>query len=825
MKYLLNYLEDVSEAPKLSDPSFQQLLVDVQSAKGAIKIAADAFYDSLENIVNELKTSPESIPFQKPVSKRDAPDYYDVIQRPMDLSTILRNIKARKYKNKAEFATDLDQIWKNCYEYNSQESHPLRTAARFMKQKADHHLEFFADRAERTRPVQSILPSLVSTASSSVGPSTLRRSASGTGVDTRSKGERKSVDQDAAGESDDALGEGDAEGEVDGEVLEAERRSQGFRDGGAENGGERRETPSRVTKDSRGRTASVGSSSRQDTRVNGTRRSSSSAKRPPLYFSLDNAPALFRTPHSIPSFSSIALTNPAFTPLNKGKARETLLSCSLPSWYPASEKELEECDDSLLEGHWWGSLMGQEALISGLPAIPLMATPAVSKRKRLKRPAVPPLPNGFVNGVDDTHDSDSPRSSRAYHVPADVPPDKLISVKRLVRRTVQNLDSARQLMHRITEFQRVENEGGVLPSRSLSPPLAEKEAEEKRRIERQENRAVERQAVRERREKGWEVGREEAVHVMRRCAVGMLAHAGFEGANETALDLFTRMGVNHMNGLGKTFRLLIDSFSHKITPEEIILHALHENGQVKPSDLESHLKDEIQREDVRIAEMQRKMRQVFHEIATAPVIEDEMMFAEDGEMMLDGNFADELGEDFLGLRELGIDREHGLSSLTIPQSLFYGRKKRLAESREGAGKPDLLYPPPPPFVSLAASTLNIHIPALLHAFYAARIESGLPLGDNDPFDPLHTQIGSLGQIVVKKKSVDGKGEQKGKSKKREREREEDGEKKKPIKKQIGVGKGNWTRPPKDKTQPKPTEIVPLEEGDVAGEEDAEGEEE
>lgn len=82
------------------------------------------------------------------------------------------------------------------------------------------------------------------------------------------------------------------------------------------------------------------------------------------------------------------------------------------------------------------------------------------------------------------------------------------------------------------------------------------------------------------------------------------------------------------------------------------------------------------------------------------------MFADDGEMLLEcvfspffpfcrvsdffffdnssGNFADELGEDFLGLRELGIDREYGLTSLTVPQSLFYGRRKRLANSANGA---------------------------------------------------------------------------------------------------------------------------------------------
>ncbi len=37
----------------------------------------------------------------------------------MDLSTVLRNVRAHKYKNKAEFASDLDLIWDNCYHYNT----------------------------------------------------------------------------------------------------------------------------------------------------------------------------------------------------------------------------------------------------------------------------------------------------------------------------------------------------------------------------------------------------------------------------------------------------------------------------------------------------------------------------------------------------------------------------------------------------------------------------------------------------------------------------------------------------------------------------------
>lgn len=109
--------------------------------------SSDAFYDSLEKVVNELRSSvgrfvdawggsanppqPEAGPFLKPVSKRDAPDYFTcgwalscnadmpVVKKPMDLSTVLRNVKTHKYKNKKDFAHDLDLIWENCLLYNS----------------------------------------------------------------------------------------------------------------------------------------------------------------------------------------------------------------------------------------------------------------------------------------------------------------------------------------------------------------------------------------------------------------------------------------------------------------------------------------------------------------------------------------------------------------------------------------------------------------------------------------------------------------------------------------------------------------------------------
>lgn len=41
--------------------------------------------------------------------------------------------------------------------------------------------------------------------------------------------------------------------------------------------------------------------------------------------------------------------------------------------------------------------------------------------------------------------------------------------------------------------------------------------------------------------------------------------------------------------------------------------------------------------------------------------------------LLRGEFTNELGEDFFGLRELGLDTELGMSALRIPSRLFHGR--------------------------------------------------------------------------------------------------------------------------------------------------------
>jgi transcriptional activator SPT7 len=71
--------------------------------------------------------------------------------------------------------------------------------------------------------------------------------------------------------------------------------------------------------------------------------------------------------------------------------------------------------------------------------------------------------------------------------------------------------------------------------------------------------------------------------------------------------------------------------------------------------------------------------------------------------------------------------------------------KPLITSRKEEG-PE--YPPPRPFLPLTNSTWQNQLPNLFHAFFNARQEAGQGFQD-EGFDHSHSQIGSLGQIVIK----------------------------------------------------------------------------
>jgi len=72
----------------------------------------------LQEIIQLIQLHPHVYPFLRPVSISDAPDYYDVIEQPMDFSTMNEKINTFQYVSLSQFYNDLNLLVDNCRKYN-----------------------------------------------------------------------------------------------------------------------------------------------------------------------------------------------------------------------------------------------------------------------------------------------------------------------------------------------------------------------------------------------------------------------------------------------------------------------------------------------------------------------------------------------------------------------------------------------------------------------------------------------------------------------------------------------------------------------------------
>lgn len=74
-----------------------------------------------KKVTEKLVNHPLSFAFRRPVNPQldGAPDYFQKIQRPMDLGTIKQNLENNAYPNSKAWADDISLVWQNCKKYNA----------------------------------------------------------------------------------------------------------------------------------------------------------------------------------------------------------------------------------------------------------------------------------------------------------------------------------------------------------------------------------------------------------------------------------------------------------------------------------------------------------------------------------------------------------------------------------------------------------------------------------------------------------------------------------------------------------------------------------
>ncbi len=92
--------------------------------KPAIKFPADYLLSRLLPTLERVWKEPEAAPFHYPVNPDELglPDYFNVVKRPMDLSTIRARLDEGQYANPQEFVDDMWLMFNNAWLYNKKTS-------------------------------------------------------------------------------------------------------------------------------------------------------------------------------------------------------------------------------------------------------------------------------------------------------------------------------------------------------------------------------------------------------------------------------------------------------------------------------------------------------------------------------------------------------------------------------------------------------------------------------------------------------------------------------------------------------------------------------
>merc|ERR1712187_208627 len=87
----------------------------------------------LEDLVKGLLKHKDGWPFDRPITKADAPDYHLCVRYPMDLGTIRSKLNDMQYTSNQEVINDIRLVFSNCYSYNMEDAEEYGCAERLEK--------------------------------------------------------------------------------------------------------------------------------------------------------------------------------------------------------------------------------------------------------------------------------------------------------------------------------------------------------------------------------------------------------------------------------------------------------------------------------------------------------------------------------------------------------------------------------------------------------------------------------------------------------------------------------------------------------------------
>ncbi|KAI8804965.1 hypothetical protein BJ742DRAFT_822169 [Cladochytrium replicatum] len=677
--------------------------------------------DALEKVLYDLKAYTEhSTPFLQRVNKREAPNYFDIIKNPMDLGTMTKRLKSSHYKTKQEFMSDLDLIWSNCLTYNTLPESPYRKHAYAMMNKS----------AELLKRVPEVGDSESDDEKEHDGseemhlldePRPYKRSRSSVVKEEYEEGEGTRVSREL---TEDALEHfkrsdskaADAEKVVMAQavdVIKEEDEDCSFDDGDKQFKLWRNTTSSFRAEQCKSREKQLALPFP----------SRSSIKRVPLdALKLRDRESAFRKR----GLKRRRITLESDTNVQEGAGAQKGLDSGTKEEVKATEREdSKHIDADVLSeqesSEWVSKLYFPEwnTPPAWLPQIPNNVVPRHIGKKRLD--------------IDQLFADEPSVDYRAAPSLSDYPeskPDRNSWLNQNIMENSLELKRIKMLHAKILAKEAgVEDYPLPLPPPSHKPPKMTNS--------------------RRRRIPEFSLNGRAGESTIKQATAKLLAHAGFDTAQELAIDTLVDVAVQYVLNLGKTLRLYLDKYSHTKTPVEIFMHTMSENGVDSVKKLEAYLRHDVQRYGAKLLDLRKRMSHAFRNMLSAndqEVLEDDLQIEEASEQIISGNFYDDVGLDFLNLAELGM----GFTS--VPTELWNRkadkpirarvRRNILTRAENQAALPEAVTPRP---------ELESAPPAPVPLIKGGKLP---PFASWDPVSP-DAQIGLLRSWFVKRKAEEG----------------------------------------------------------------------
>ncbi|CAG8268936.1 unnamed protein product [Penicillium salamii] len=733
LKNLIARIDKKRDRVQASDAELRSLLSEVRKNRSKWanedKVGQEELYEACEKVLSELKAMTEhSTAFLTRVNKRDAPDYHTVIKHPMDLGSMTKKLKGLQYRSKQDFVDDLTLIWANCLKYNTNSDHPLRKHALYMRKETEKLVPLIPDivirdRAEVEAEERRLqLAELDGAEESDEEPIMASRGRKAPGKKTSKKGTAPSrntpsgsegpagasstqpppvarADSDAIGEATQngfstpppgshtpsdpagpgaiAMGSQDETMDIDGPTTSAPVLSALSVPGGVELEDPEYKVWKQVTKKDRALIAADRHRLLRGDKLN------------------SEEPALLRTKAGMRRW----LRHQKLATIEADRSRDTGSHTMEPEVASESLAEGIEVEEDQMVPFYYD-------VMSGVPDLP--------EQLLWKE-------DGQGNVVDASEEF-----LRILPKGSFVQPDSKLTQK--MNANIRQMQETRKICSKIGIVKQMQLQSQMYQNQfqKYQPePFVEQDAEP--HVMNDNGPVIAPWACRA---------------ALQRSVAKIFYHTGFEEYQPSALEAVTDIAADFFQKLGSTVKSYMETpkmpatenqdptsplaeWKPAYTEPEIILHTLSSVG-VHLDELELYIKDDIDRLGTKLTAAHSRLKSLLTELLR-PALEGgedgSNAFKDGSEQFVGGDFAEDIDEDFFGFKELGLDREFGLSTLSVPLHLLQNRMFNAANPQSTTVSQSVdLFPPPPPYARISSENVSDQI-GLLHSFFKGKLNT------------------------------------------------------------------------------------------------------